>query len=185
MPLAKAVELGDLPTWISAMTTLFTASFAVVAARAARNLFLVESRRDAAIAEERAQSQAALVCAWTGWNPPLHHVPQSTKPNHGVYLLNASKLPVYDVRLDLYRDVRVNQADEVFPPTKMFGYLIGTLGPSQEAQFHPLPRDVFEHDEVDFYAGGDFGVAMVFRDASNRSWARDVDGRLSQRTDQP
>ena len=48
------MQWGDVPTWVSAVTTVVTAIFAVLAARIAKRLYDVEAQRN---------QQLAVACA--------------------------------------------------------------------------------------------------------------------------
>lgn len=153
-------DWGDVPTWISAITTLG-------ALAAAGWVVAIELRRDnrATKARESAE-QADLVAAWL--------TSDDDSDTYWVNLQNGSPLPVYDVRVLLMPEQAVREGNP-----KRIGEWIPTIPVVPPGTL----RLVWE-PEVDQPWKTKWEAAVSFRDAASREWLRDGDGRLLRR-DEP
>src|SRR5919199_284250 len=134
MPWWKNIDWGDIPT---ALATLFAAGAVALAWHTYRN-----DRRDRFQSAHRAQ--ADRVAAWfipDGFSVFDHY------DSAGVALRNASDLPVYNVRLEIFRWVHMGDIDHdegtesIFETLKEpFVVSVGTLGPSDQVMYIPWPR---------------------------------------------
>jgi arabinogalactan oligomer / maltooligosaccharide transport system substrate-binding protein len=127
------LDWGDLPTWLSTVSSLLALAFAAVAVVIARRTFDIESRRDQATADERRaqharerQTLAASVSAWWG---------ESTDPaagtRSGALVRNGSGSPVYHAYLTVHPSVgAVDQG-----PLKV---RLPVIPPAEEAILHPV-----------------------------------------------
>lgn len=154
-----AVDWGDVPTWLSAVTTLgalFAAGWVVVIelGRERRAERLLEEQRDAAARSE----QANLVAAWSDWD----------RERPCILIRNGSALPIYNVRVELTHHSQ---------PTRPYEVQV-ILPPGDH-------RAVYPADIVGYDALGDvtdssmtWSIRLNFYDAAGRSWMRDELGRL-------
>jgi len=155
------MDLGDIPTWLQAVATLFALAFAATASVVASRTFKIESERDRVNTEARRaqeasarKAQAATVSAWWGTNRFDDRI--------GVLVRNASDAPVYQVFVTvLDADGRVETAKVHFP----------VLPPHAEAEFLPVSLP----DEADAHR-----VKLTFTDASGVRWIRSEHGQLME-----
>jgi arabinogalactan oligomer / maltooligosaccharide transport system substrate-binding protein len=162
------VEFGDLPGWVSAVSTLFALVFAAVAAVATRRAYKIESDRDRINAQERKgqeaflrRAQAALVSAWWGSRRTAIR-----RTQWGAFVRNASETPVYQATLSV---VNVHDPDvgERFELT--------VVPPTDVAQFYPSRLGRAQDSTADT---PDYRVEMSFTDSTGTRWIRDPQGRL-------
>lgn len=155
------VSWGDVPAWVSAVSTLFALMFAATALVVSRRSFLIESARDqvneAARHEQAAfarRAQAALVSAW--WESAEPH------GDTGAFVRNASNAPVYQAHLT------VLGIDGWTPSAKIHTQV---LPPGDEARFFPVAATGVE---------GPRRVQFCFTDAAGVRWMRNPYGRLTE-----
>lgn len=164
-----AVDWGDIPTWVSAGGAVTAVLFAAVAAIAAGRTYRIESaRHEHALAEQRQhaasrrRAQAALVSAW--WEG------QARSP--GVYIRNASEVPVYQGHLTVVSRRDAGVASKLDIPV---------LPPMSEPEFRKVPKEfaqaVPQRDDGDMVR-----VRLTFTDAAGVRWLRDEYGRLHELT---
>lgn len=153
------IDWGDVPTWLSTVTSLLALTFAALAVVVARRTFRIESERDRVTAlardadEARArQLQASAVSAWWGQRSP--------DGRWGLFVRNASQTPVYQSHLTIVEDAEPDLSTRV---------RLAVVVPSDTPTFHPGPGDA-----------GDRRVAMTFTDAAGVRWLRDRYGRLTE-----
>ena len=164
-----SLDWGDVPTWIAALSTVGALVAAIVAGRAAWRLLGLEATRDRNAFADKKTVQASRVSAWAKWERSA----EGAESDYDIPLLsvrNASDLPVYAVLLELFnsRDQLVStERVDVLPPTD---------GPID------LPHVVSdaEHSALQGDYGSKLQVKITFRDASGRTWVRQVDGLLYQ-----
>jgi hypothetical protein len=184
MKLCGVAQWGDVPTWLSAIATIIAVVFAVWAARTARSLYLIESRRDEQQAAERRerdaerrQSQAGKVAVWFGWRAYAHATFGSDINEYGAFVHNTSGVPIYDVRLDfMLLPPRPHGAPGDRTPFVLHHERV--VPPSAEPLFYPIDRKMMERLTPDVDQRKAVSVAMTFRDSENRSWRRTIDGHL-------
>jgi hypothetical protein len=169
-------DWGDIPT---AGATLFAAAAFVVAWRTNRR-----ERGEQARAER--QAQAVKVAAWL---VPDNLSTLDDSDTIGLAIRNASDLPVFHVRIDIYRYVYAGDEDgeeggSIFETLDYPLVLrLPQLGPASEPLFvaWPLPAGTHRHSSLD-----DGGVSpwsdlyLTFRDASGVAWTRSPDGALRE-----
>lgn len=160
------LDWGNVPTWVSLVAALFAASVA------GRNLWV--DRKD------RRQAQAGKVAGW--WGSERHESELAAHPRlerlmvgsryyfmHGALLRNASDLPVYDLRIEFVRDQKIVKvhSEHVLSPT------------ATPTLFQP-PDDADSDELSGKLDEGPYSIAVRFRDAAGRNWARSTDGRLKE-----
>lgn len=170
----SAIDLGDLPSWLSAITSIMTLIFAALAAVAAYRVYRIESERDRVDAEMRQHQdrlirskQAALVSAWWG---EYTADPDSQDRPLGAFVRNASDTPVYDA---IFTVVNIHRPDA----TQWFE--IPVVPPVSDPIFRPTPLD---EDSAARSARSlsDHRVEVTFTDSAGIRWIRDKDGRLDE-----
>lgn len=163
------VDWGDIPTWLSAVTTLGALVAAAVVVR-------IEMRRDRRGVEraERAE-QADKVAAWYdhSYAPnargrvgdgPLGGDGGGERGGAGRILLrNGSDLPVYNVFLNIYSEA----PGILTPPLKAC--------PPGDTHLEVPPGVVGPYERMTF--------RLLFTDAAGRSWMRWTDGKLGRLTE--
>jgi hypothetical protein len=164
------INWGDAPTWVAAF-------FALLAGLVAYRLYRVESRRDNLALKLQSQRddealrwQASVCAAWYGNEDGQGgtFVEQIMTGGLGVYLINGSSVPIYDVLVGFHypKDPvdelpRGQLALQILPP--------GT-------HFRKPPPGVAVTPEGDAILN--FKVDMTFRDSTNRRWRRKTTGEL-------
>jgi hypothetical protein len=158
------IDWGNLPNW-GALVAATTA-----AGLAGRNVYV--DRQD------RRKAQASRVAAW--WGTKLYEMQTLTgadpQPKYtqvysagGAYLRNASDLPVYEARIEFFRDGRPLYVEE-----------LRVVPPQDDAEFLE-PEDADNETAAPWERSNDpLDVALSFRDAAGRRWSRSVDGRLHE-----
>ena len=174
-------DSSEFPAWLGAVSTAFAFLAAMYAARYAARMWVLETVR-----EERAQ--AALVAAWYDQEAAPSSVglhvttgpdghPVSVGASYtvtGIYLRNASQVPVTDVRYRLFIG-----EDPISTPAA-----IGLLPPSTEPVFTEIPHGEIERQEGQpLRVGLRPTVELEFRDAAGLRWQRDPEGRLHRLDD--
>ncbi|WP_051110606.1 sugar ABC transporter substrate-binding protein [Longispora albida] len=151
---------ADWPAWISAIASVLTLLFAALAGWVAFRVYRIESRRDEAAAADQSdraaqarRAQAALVSAWWGRHSSLP----------GIFVRNASEVPVYQASVSLIDPVGVGLAEVVELPV---------VPPADQPVFHPVMG-----------IGGTPRVVFGFTDAAERRWIRDQRGGLHESDD--
>jgi hypothetical protein len=179
--LVTGAPTGTMADWVAGISTFAALIAAIFGAWYAAQAFGVETRREDRWAQQQRLAQASLVAAWVGEtvkevdftnpvNRALRYAIDSTYAYKGVYLRNASDLPVTSVQYRLFLD------DE---PAGL--RWVGTLPPGETPIFvgdQPGDRDLVNPDVQNFSDA--FQVAVTFRDAAGRSWSRDQHGALSE-----
>lgn len=171
----QVVTLSEAPDWIGDVPTWLGVFFAAAAGIVAFRLLRVEARRDDRLEEDGRRWQASRVCAWYGtvlsqdeW--PGGIAPSTRAVDFGAWVSNASELPIFDVKVDFYAgrnhaglqdNVRGSVAQNVVPPGQMF------LATRDQLIKWVSSPDMYE-------------VALTFRDASGRTWRRDINGILDE-----
>ncbi|MEU1641411.1 hypothetical protein [Micromonospora zamorensis] len=187
------IDLGDLPGWIQAVTTIGALAFAWIAAKSALNLYRIESARDEHRARAERESQASRVCVWM--EPDLHAPVDEIEVEFtpGRYekvrerqwrpltnVKNGSELPVYAVTVYFYREDMLKNG-ETEERHDIFNYPV--IPPGGGLTIHTSD----DLQQPPFYGPADhaFRVEMSFRDAANNEWHRHPDGKLSPRIERP
>jgi hypothetical protein len=196
------IDWGDVPTWVGAITTILAFAAAVVAAKIARDLYRVESKRDqraeddrAAAAEDRRlaaedrrraeedrlarieserRAQADKIAAWF----TLAQTDEFEQGVPGAFVRNASDLPVFDIMPDFVKAYMGEPS-----PNAMNTFCGGiNVLPPHETKFVEL--DV--SDDNEFHDAGEhlkdsmYMVEIEFRDAAGIRWRRNADGSLTE-----
>ncbi|MET8908406.1 hypothetical protein [Micromonospora sp. NPDC004551] len=177
-------QLGDLATWISAVSGVVTVILALVASIVGYRVYKVESGRDARAEQDRRERaaddrrrQAALVSVWYG---------RSIKPERsfgvggfssyswGGWIVNASDAPVYNAILRFYRP-----GAEALRVTTWATDPIKVVPPYRGESMVPIGEDSPDDLTTEEYEGG-LEVSLQFRDAAGRHWLRDRQGYLHE-----
>ncbi|MFC0504198.1 hypothetical protein [Micromonospora costi] len=176
-------ELGDVATWIGALANAATLGLALAAGIVSYNIYKIESGRDRRAEDERRErafdarrDQASLVSAWfdkravssvvIASSDGVKRIPNNTA---GARILNASNLPIYDVRVSF----------RLFPAMLRLGDPIRAVPPHKGEVVSRLPDEMWQllpEGDVELLVD----VALEFRDAAGRCWKRDFDGFLSE-----
>lgn len=160
------LQWGDVPSEVSAVSTVFALAFAAVAAVAARRTFHIESERDRVNSLARQQqdeyarrTQAALVSTWWGRRPD--------DGAWGAFVRNASGAPIYQTYITVLDSDDRTDGVRVRP---------GLVPPSLEAQFYPveLSADPEAADRENHR------VKISFTDATGVRWVRNQYGQLTE-----
>jgi arabinogalactan oligomer/maltooligosaccharide transport system substrate-binding protein len=186
-----AVQWGDVPTWLGAVATFVALAFAAIAARAARDVYRIESHRDEDAEVDRRsrdlenrRSQAAKVSGWCGYGG-VTLTGKTIDRIQGLLLRNASELPVFDLTTRYF----VRQGANTYAPVVRVpasaqwpdghkGWVIPILPPQDHAVFFSIPEEVFAgvHANLrDTIAPG-----LTFRDADGVRWQRHPSGALEE-----
>lgn len=181
--LAVGADPGSFADWLAAVSTLAAFGAAVVAARYAAGAFDLESVREQRWVDNERSSQARQVAAWAGVKEVENRASGSvpgvfdklfesgilprTSTLEGVYLRNASDLPVTQVSIRLFL------ADE--PAGRM---RLGVIPPAGVPLFVRTPNEmkVPANPEVLDIDGAEPTVGLAFVDAAGRQWCREPDG---------
>jgi hypothetical protein len=166
------------PGWLTAVAASGALLAASLAALYAYRAFLLESAREQDRLDAMRQAQASLVAAWYGTSTS-----QVLGPVYGVFLRNASDLPVTGAAVD----IELVSEGEHGPRADPLGrQVLGLLPPTSDARFHPFDTGI--HAAVvramEASRAGGFepriDVRLGFRDAGARHWERDADGLLRE-----
>lgn len=161
------INWGDAPTWVGAVGTVFAIGAAVYAGLQAKRVYLIEKARDQQQLLESRGAQAASISAWVDWS----HISSGGGKMPVVVLQNASRLPVYDLRVQVLDGSATVLATEHFP----------TLPPSPEPKKRAI---VLAHQQEDS-PQQPLEVTLAFRDASGLRWTRDTAGIIKEVIDVP
>lgn len=166
------------PAWLEAFSTALGFIAAAAAAVYAARVYGREAEREKRIEDAQRKEQASLVSGWVGSKEIMEPVQggaialgvggggQRMRIRNGLYLRNASQLPVFDVTTALiYEGERFE-----LPP-------VAVIPPSSEPIFHELLAKA--PDDWD----GTGGLQVGFRDTSGVEWLRLRDGRLIEKVD--
>lgn len=168
----QAVDWGDVPGWVSAVTTVFAFAGAAYAAYTGFQILKMETRRDESESHRGKRSQASLVSAWWGKGP------KGTAEEHrwGVYVRNSSNGPVYQAHFDVE-----GGGSELKSPS----YGVPVLPSDDDECFFPFgapasgPDAALNHQST---ALADCQVSVSFTDSSGVRWRRDHYGRLDEQS---
>jgi hypothetical protein len=147
------IDWGDVPTWISALTT-------TGALIAAGWIVGIELRRDWRSGERLARAeQADLVAAW-------RHQEDASR----VQLKNASHLPVYNFSIE-FSSVELD---------KRFEATLPLLPPGEHTLKYPpeIVHVTARHRLVDLDLRDQYAIRITFTDSADRTWRRDEYGVL-------
>lgn len=158
--------MGSAGTWAAL-------GAAIYAGRAALHLLRAEQQRDLEQEQDRRSAQVSGVAGWTGYQPNTDLLSSTALPPDAaypdVYLINSSRLPVYDLRLYLWVDFQDGsllwQVRAAVPPTLQPVKVSSFLG-TREREAAVMARVT--------------GVSLAFRDAEGNCWQRSRDGLLHQ-----
>ncbi|MEU5962636.1 hypothetical protein ABZ777_15620 [Micromonospora parva] len=162
------MDLGDLPTWISAGVALAALIAVIRAASAAWRTLSLERARD----EERQRSvdraQADLVAAWPALANSDPFDPDSPVV-WGVVVRNASALPIHQVSVDHLDSGVQSVRYEAIPPGDFL--LV-------DREMYPRPEGVVPPRLPDNLPTREWTVELRFSDMAERRWHRDRRGNL-------
>lgn len=172
------IDWGDVPTWISAITT-------ALALIAAFTVVTIELRRDKArrVAEERGR-QADGVTAWYENRPGevgIRGGPTWSVPRWVAVVQNDSPLPIYNVLVTFYVMDSSGKLLTMFVSPRLL-----LVKPGEELVDPPsnLSDSLTENDgDGDGDRKGQqtqVGVSITFRDTAGIKWVRHHDGRLAR-----
>ncbi|WP_460801677.1 hypothetical protein [Microbacterium sp. GXF6406] len=166
------MQLGSFADIVTALTAIGALIAAVLGARHAKQLFIVEANRDEHAAERERQNQASKAFAWVASRIG------ADATTYGVVVVNSSEQAIYDV------EVRVAGAKgnertpitlTVLPPG---AYYLGESSESYGWEFASRLRS-FDDEIRPVTKSKQRGItAMTFRDSSNLTWGRDREGKL-------
>ncbi|MGC4758420.1 hypothetical protein [Micromonospora trifolii] len=169
----RNVDLGDLPTWLSAVSAMAALAAALWAGRAAWRVVSVERERDEERLRLDARAQADLVAAW----PSLvlsEPTDQESPIRWGVAVRNGSALPVHQVQvthvpISPHGQVEQTVVFELVPP----GDFLVT-----GHELYRRPDSVVPRPFPAELRGRWYIVELRFTDMSGRRWHRDRHGNL-------
>jgi hypothetical protein len=168
---------ADLAAWVGAVGTWAALGAAVYGARAAFHMIRVERDRDHEQERQRQADQASSVAAWVGrpyGSNRSNRLVTSVALRRedffpDIYLVNSSRLPVYEVRVFVWVDFSdrpINWQDRVIlPPTEEPVIASAYLEAAPDAA--PVMERIV-------------GVSIAFRDAEGTHWQRTRNGALRQ-----
>lgn len=166
------VDLGDLPTWLSALSAMAALVAALWAGRAAWRVVSVERERDEERRRLDARAQADLIAAWPALvlSDPAN---QDSPLKWGVAVRNASPLPVHQVHV-AHVPISSGQGEKtvVFELVAPGDFLIAghEMYRRPDAQVpRPFPAEL---------RGRWYVIELRFTDMSGRRWHRDRHGNL-------
>lgn len=160
---------GSVSEWVSALSTLGAFVAAAVAAIFATAAFKLERERDYGAILDRRASQASGVAAWYGVRVQEPKHPRGREAwvayvsQTGVYLRNASDLPVTNVAIT-----------STWPTGEVIESAIAVLPPAIDPVFHPFSTVPGVEPPKD----GEPDVGIEFLDSAGLRWFRRSDGRL-------
>lgn len=160
-----AIDWGDIPTWVSAITTLG----ALIAAGWVVRIEL--KRDDRALTARASAEQADKVAAWPGGR---------RAGTYFIVLRNSSDLPIYDVAVFAAR------ADSGGPPPMAIERLDLLPPGDREIPFFVTKEPRFTATRVGFDEPivddeQKWLVVLEFSDSAGRRWRRDNRGRLERK----
>jgi heme exporter protein D len=168
-------EPSALDWWTFGVTAFGSvATFAAVVVAIVLGIHEVRRfRREVAEREEERQArearleraQAEQVAGWLRYTPRSEYAEQQ-----GFYvyadIVNASPSPIYDVLVHVHSATESNVARTV-----------GMIPPGETGHLHLPPESTRPHEAI--------GAHIVFRDAAERWWERDDEGRLTRHEQNP
>lgn len=173
---------ADWPAWIEAGATVAAVGAAIVAGLYAARAYGIEHRRDRRHDDEARVAQAQLVAGWWGEGPaPAGEPPEQlrrrawglvNKPPEGIFLRNASQVPVVEVDIVVRRPDTKAEIDKIF---------VGVLPPSATPVFQ-LASDSARSWYAAMPEGETPEVMLFFTDSAGRRWGRMPDGSLQPST---
>ena len=170
---------GNYASWLAAIATVAAFLAAIIAAFYAAGAFRLESERENRWLEEQRRAQASLVAAWIGsaelpivggggFSPYAEAAMRASNTAEGVYLRNASDVPVTQLQYRLFLG---------FQPCGTRWY--GTFPPAADPIFVPFrDADTTLANDGSQVIGGEYEVGISFRDAAGYIWYRAPNGRL-------
>lgn len=180
---------GSYADWLAATATLAAFGAAVIAARYAAGAFGLETQREARWVENQQRAQASMVAAWPDEKyferdistVQIRRMVSMTK--HGVYVRNASDLPVNDCEVTaVVTQVRPDYPEPVVwtPITQA----IGLVPPSDEPRFYAIDSLTDRLANVHEQHAVTIEIEFTFVDNTGIRWRRDTRGQLSEITEQ-
>jgi hypothetical protein len=160
----------DFPAWLEAVSTFLGFVAAAIAAVDAVRIYKRETARERRMEDVARRAQASLVSGWIGIkefppseNSSLREQVGSSKTSRrpGLWLRNASEVPVFDLR------ATVITADGEFGPIP-----VEVLPPAEE----PTWMDI--HKVMDVNWNGEGRVALDLVDSGGQRWSRTYEGWL-------
>ncbi|MDT5037776.1 MAG: arabinogalactan oligomer / maltooligosaccharide transport system substrate-binding protein [Micromonosporaceae bacterium] len=174
-----AVNPGDLPTWVSAVASLFAVIGAAIAARQAGRIYRLESARDEAAREEQRdrdrlarRAQGALVSGWWGYDGKMPAV-RNGNARWGAFVRNASELPVFRATVTIVNRTSAELAESFDLPA---------IPPAGQPVFHAMKGTALTEMTKRQRDGWifDYRVALAYTDSYGRRWIRDQHGALHE-----
>jgi hypothetical protein len=180
-------RVADTATWLETVGTCvgalgtvgaLIATYRLLRREADRDQVNATARQDAAVADAR--RQAEKVTAWYG----TEYDAQEDAINDGVFIRNASELPVYDVHIAWTRAAAREQwAEEAWADARVLSINFAVLPPEGVPRFSymtPLDGDYRFTELIRGMDKADIAVEIDFRDAAGRRWRRSAEGVLSE-----
>ena len=167
------MQLGSLADVVTALTAIGALIAAIAGAKHAGRLFGIEAKRDEAAAARELQSQASKAFAWVATRI-------GDRDFYGVVVVNSSEQAIYDV---VVRVTGANEAERppvrltILPPgayyleesPEAYGWEYASRLRSFEEEIRPVTKSRKRRI-----------LGMSFRDSSNITWTRDVEGMLAR-----
>lgn len=154
--------VGDLPSWLAALSATGALIFAAKGAAIARGMFEVERRRD-----EAATKVAAWYARETG----------GAAARWGAHVKNQSDLPIYDLRITFHH-FRHGRATRPHPPVFVPERLPTVIPPGEQEFVVNSSSEANDHAIDTSYQ---WLVEIQFTDSQGVTWQRDTNGLLSRR----
>ncbi|HET6213859.1 MAG TPA: hypothetical protein VFE14_13425, partial [Micromonosporaceae bacterium] len=174
-----AANLGDIPTWISALASLLALVGAGLATWQAYRIYQLESMRDSdARSEQRTRdrlarrAQAGLVSGWWGYAGG-GELDDTDAHQWGAFVRNASELPVFRATVTTVNRTSAELAESFDLPA---------IPPAGQPVFHRLRGAALAQVVQSERAGQifDYRVVLAFTDSSGVRWIRDQRGGLHE-----
>lgn len=199
-----AANWGDVPTWVGVFAAIAAGVVGVFLYRIESKRdqraeddrrLAAEDRRAAAEDRRRAEedrraeiedarrAQADKVAAWFGSveeaSRARARMPGYFTRRYGVYIRNASDLPIYDVRVEFYYVQDRTDGTSAWDPRHR-GSSVEKLRaiPPQGTEFVDMPEAI--RSQVDDISEAMYMAGIEFRDAAGNRWKRDPRGQLQE-----
>lgn len=158
-----SLDMGDVPTWINAVTTLGALVAAGVVVK-------VELGREARARAESESAQADLVAAW-----------MARRPQAWVVVRNSSTLPIYGVTILLKNAFRPLDPEQPHQELR-FSRFFEVLPPGEEPASDLVNASGQPMRDPDPELKAFLVVEVWFTDAAGRRWVRRSTGNLERVT---
>lgn len=185
--LVTGAETGSVADWVAGISTFAAFGAAVIAARYAAGAFHLERQREERWVETQQAAQASLVAAWPD-NKMVDFVTDGPgrikkvlgkRTQHGVYVRNASDLPVTDAKV-IYTVTQVRPDQPSASVDTPQTHLIGRVPPADEPRFYPIVPLTARLTGMHEQHKVTIDVEITFTDSTGIRWRREPRGQLSE-----